>query len=129
MLEAAVKVKHRKAVELFLHRLENSKIITTGPWQTTCVHRHTGDGWELLGKTEKARSDYTKALKYASKVQFRPEIALIRFQLAKLLFEHYPADKSEALEHLEFTISEFKEMKMKPSLEKALELKESLGSA
>jgi len=129
LLEAAVKVKHRKAVELFLHRLENSKIITTGPWQTTCVHRHTGDGWELLGKTEKARSDYTKALKYASKVQFRPEIALIRFQLAKLLFEHYPADKSEALEHLEFTISEFKEMKMKPSLEKALELKESLGSA
>jgi hypothetical protein len=32
------------------------------------------------------------------------------------------------MEHLEFAISEFEEMKMKPSLEKALKLKERVSA-
>jgi len=128
LLETAVKVKDSKAVELFLHRLKNSKIITTGPWQPTYVHRHTGDGWEFLGNPEKAKADYNEALKQASKDQFRPEVALIRFQLAKLLFKHYPEEADEAMAHLDFAAAEFEEMKMKPSLEEALKLKETQGA-
>jgi len=30
----------------------------------------------------------------------------------ELLLEHYPDEKSEALEHLDFAITEFREMKM-----------------
>ena len=59
-------------------------------------------------------------------MRFRPELALSRFQLAELLFEHYPDEKEEALEHLNFAIDEFKEMKMQPSLDKALELKKRI---
>jgi len=46
--------------------------------------------------------------------------------LAELLLEHYPAEKKEALEHLDFAIKEFQEMKMKPSLERALRHKDIL---
>ena len=82
LLEIAVKVKHLKAVELFLHHFNNSNIKTSGPWNTSYVQRHTGSAWELLGNPEKARADYNQALEYAQKDEFRPEIALIRFQLA-----------------------------------------------
>jgi len=61
-------------------------------------------------------------------MRFRPELALTRLQLAELLLEHYPDEKSEALEHLEFAIKEFREMKMQPSLERALRHKEILGA-
>jgi len=38
--------------------------------------------------------------------------------------DRYPEEREVAMEHLEFAISEFEEMKMKPSLEKAQALRE-----
>ena len=61
-------------------------------------------------------------------MRFRPELALTRLQLAELLLEHYPDEKSEALGHLNFTIKEFGGMKTQPSLERALRRKEILGA-
>ena len=55
-----------------------------------------------------------------SRIRFRPEIALTRLGLAELLIEHYPAEEAAAQEHLDFAIEEFREMKMQPSLERAL---------
>jgi hypothetical protein len=40
-------------------------------------------------------------------MRFRTELALTRLQLAELLLEHYPDEKSDALEHLDFAINEF----------------------
>jgi hypothetical protein len=37
-----------------------------------------------------------------------------------LLLEHYPDERDTAIEHLDFAIGEFREMKMQPSLERAL---------
>ena len=54
------------------------------------------------------------------------EIALTRLQLAELLLEHYPDERTDALEHLDFAISEFRDMKMQPSLERALKHKDIL---
>ncbi len=45
-------------------------------------------------------------------MRFCPEVAFTQLQLAELLFEHYPNEKSEALKHLDFTVNEFREMKM-----------------
>ena len=53
-------------------------------------------------------------------MRFRPEIALTRLELAELLLEHYPDERATAIEHLDFAIGEFREMKMQPSLERAL---------
>jgi uncharacterized protein (DUF924 family) len=55
-------------------------------------------------------------------------LALTRLQLAELLLEHYPKQRAEALEHLDFAIREFKDMKMQPSLERALKHKDILGA-
>jgi hypothetical protein len=56
-------------------------------------------------------------------MRFRPELALTRLQLAELLLEHYPEERAAALEHLDFVINEFRQMKMQPSLERALKLR------
>ena len=61
-------------------------------------------------------------------MRFQPELALTRLQLAELLLAHYADEKSEALEHLDFAIKEFREMKMQPSFERALRHKEILGA-
>jgi hypothetical protein len=42
------------------------------------------------------------------------------------LLEHYRDEKPEALKHLVFDIKEFREMKMQPSLERALRHKDIL---
>jgi uncharacterized protein (DUF924 family) len=57
---------------------------------------------------------------------FRPELALTRLKLADLLLKYYPEEKKETLEHLDFAIKEFREMKMQPSLEWALRHKDIL---
>jgi len=62
----------------------------------------------------------------ATRLRFRPEIALTRLELAELLLEHYPDEKAEAREHLDFAIREFREMKMQPSLDRALKQREIL---
>jgi hypothetical protein len=49
-------------------------------------------------------------------------------QRAQPLREHYAEEKPETLEHLDFAISEFREMKMRPLLERALSHKEILGA-
>ena len=47
-------------------------------------------------------------------------------QLAELLLEHCVNEKKEVLDHLDFAVKEFQDMKMQPSLERALRHKEIL---
>ena len=53
-------------------------------------------------------------------------MTLTHLQLAELLLEHYANEKKGALEHLDLAIKEFQDMKMQPSLERALRHKEIL---
>ena len=59
-----------------------------------------------------------------AKIRHRPEIALTRLELAELLLDHYPDDRAEALEHLDLAITELRDMKMQPALERALSRRE-----
>ena len=72
-----------------------------------------------MGWLDKARASYRRALEATTKMRFRPEIALTRFNLAQLMLDHYPSERAEAIEHLDFSIAEFREMRMAPSLERA----------
>ncbi len=76
----------------------------------------------LLGRLEEARKYYAEAMKVTTGMPFRPERAVTRLQLAELLPEHYPAEEADAMEHLDSAIKEFREMNMRPSLERALKL-------
>ena len=127
-LESAVLVGHRYMAERVLKRFSGSGIKTTGVYQTTCIPRHLGAAAKMLERYQEARKHCHEAIKVCTEMPFRPELALSRFQLAELQFEHFPEERTEALEHLDFAISEFDEMKMKPSLEKALGLRQSLGA-
>ena len=97
-----------------------SHLITPG-WQapSTCIERLVGGASALLGKPDEARTYYLRALEVGAKARHRPEIALTRLQLAELLLDNFPAERPEAIEHLAFAIDEFRDMKMRPSLEKA----------
>ena len=108
------------AVELAAQLAPLGGLISSGVGNLTCIGRHLGGAAALQGDHEQARRYYDLALEVAGKLRFRPEIALTRLQLAELLLEHYPDERAEALEHLDFAISEFREMKMQPSLERAL---------
>jgi tetratricopeptide (TPR) repeat protein len=126
-LEAAVLAGHHQAAELLLHRLAGcSSSCTSGLWLTTCTSRHLGAAAALLDRPDEARRYYQKAIKVCTEMKFRPELALTRLQLAELLLEHYPDEKKKALEHLDFAIKEFQDMKMQPSLERALRHKDIL---
>jgi tetratricopeptide (TPR) repeat protein/archaellum biogenesis ATPase FlaH len=127
-LEAAVLVSHCQAAELLLNRLSGTGLCTTGVSFPTCIIRHLGGAAAILGKYDEARKYYQEAIKVCREMPFRPELALSRLQLAELLLEHYPAEKKEALEHLDFAIKEFREMKMQPSLERALRHKDILNA-
>jgi len=126
LLEAAVLVGHGEAAELLLRRFAGSGLPTTGFLHPTCMARHLGAAAALLGRPDEARSHYQAALEVANSMRFRPEVALTRLQLAELLLEHYPNERAEALEHLDFAITEFRDMKMQPSLEGALRRKDIL---
>lgn len=51
-----------------------------------------------------------------------------RMLMAELLLDHYPEERPEAIEHLDFAIPDFGEMKMAPLLEWALARRQSLKS-
>ena len=125
-LEAAVLTRNRRFAELELNRLSGTSLCTSGFWYPTCVYRHLGGAAALLDRFDDARTYYQESIKITSEMKFRPELALTRLQLAELLLEYYPEEKKEALEHLDFAIKEFREMKMQPSLERALRRKEIL---
>jgi hypothetical protein len=82
--------------------------------------RIVGAGKTFLGDYEGARISYEIGIESCAKIGFRPEIALTRLGLAELLLQHYPDERVAAIEHLDFAIAEFREMKMQPSLERAL---------
>jgi hypothetical protein len=125
-LEAAVLAGHRQAAELLLRRLAGSGARTRGFAIQTCTSRHLGGACALLNRPEEARKHYRDAISVCTEMNFRPELALTRLQLAELLLEHYPKERAEALEHLDFAIKEFQDMKMQPSLERALRHKDLL---
>jgi hypothetical protein len=120
--QSAVRVGLRQAVELLSHRFAGTRMCFTFLIPTS-IHRYLGAAAALLGRPDNAREYYQEALKATTEMRFRPELALTHLQLAELLLGHYPAEKTDALEHLDIAIKEFREMKMQPSLDRALKLR------
>ncbi len=118
LLELAVMVKDIETTSILVKEVDGFSHLAA-PSGAIIAH-YLGNGAALLGETEKARTYYQQALEVAGRLGHRPETALIRLNLAELLLEHHPNERAEALEHLDFAIGEFRDMKMQPSLERAL---------
>ncbi|MEW6186113.1 MAG: tetratricopeptide repeat protein, partial [Thermodesulfobacteriota bacterium] len=124
--EAAVLSGHKQAAELLLNRFAGTGVCTSGIWYPTCIPRHLGGAAALLERYDEACKHYQEAIRICTEMKFRPELALSRLELAELLLKQFPQEKSEAIAHLDFAIAEFRDMKMQPSLERALRHKEIL---
>ena len=152
LLEASLLLSDRDAVVLLARRVAPaapmSLLVVTGNSALTTPARHLGAAAALLDKPQEARAYYLQALEAAGKIRFRPEIALTHLGLVELLLDEArksePLDlrtsqspdlsgaalssamRKEANEHLDLAIAEFQAMKMTPSVEKALALRERL---
>jgi ATP/maltotriose-dependent transcriptional regulator MalT len=96
---------------------------TTGVAWFTIPDRHLGAGFAFLGDAARALAANRSALEIATRMRFRPELALTRLQLAELLLARYPLDHEEALSHLDAAITELGMMRMTPALQRALQLR------
>ncbi|MDP6715528.1 MAG: protein kinase, partial [SAR202 cluster bacterium] len=120
MLEAATLSGNKAASKSLASWTSAVSHLVIGHTSMTCVARQLGAAAVLLDDQTKAREYYELALEVTAKIRFRPEMALTRLQLAELLLEHYPDERAEAIQHLDLAIPEFRDMKMQPSLERAL---------
>jgi len=125
-LEAALLAKHSKAIEKLFNRLKEHTLSVATFFWTTCIALHVGSAAVFLSKYDEAREHFEEAIKVCTEMPFRPELALSRLGLAELLLDHYSEEKVEAVKHLDLAIKEFREMKMQPSLERALRRKDIL---
>jgi len=135
LLEIAVLVEHREATSILVKRLSGTVGLGNSGMFFVNVGRNLGKAEVLLGDRTAARANYERSLDWATKIRYRPEVALTRFELAKLLLSEAEAAtgshsaaalRSEAQAHLDFAMGEFRAMKMQPALEQALRQKDLL---
>jgi hypothetical protein len=124
LLGVANQIGDRALVALLLGRLSNQDEFFDG-WSLTCIGRHLAAAAAFLGDKAKAAEYNRQALEIGTKVRSRPEIAIIRLQMAELGLDNGDvSERAEAQAHLDFAIAEFRAMKLQPSLERALRLKD-----
>jgi tetratricopeptide (TPR) repeat protein len=127
LLETAAILSEVDAAKIIERRMASmATLLFTEADMCYNIGRLCGGAAALQGQAEKARGYYNQALEICQRVRFRPEIALTRLELAELLLKHYPGERAAVVEHLDFAIAEFREMKMQPSLERALRHKDVL---
>jgi len=85
--------------------------------------RPMGQAAILRNDLTRARECLAAAIETSKAVRDRTELAKCRFIVARLLLEHFPEDRTEATEHLNYAVQEFGAMKMKSWLEQAMRLK------
>ena len=121
LLAASVRVGDLESTALLYERMAGAEdwYVFTG----FTFARPMGMAALLLGDPAAARKLLETALEVAGRVGDRIETALAHFGLARVLFEHFPDDRAEAAEHLNFATREFQAMKMQPALEDAMRLK------
>ena len=127
-LEAAVHLGDAEAAARLIPLAETGPPGTDPRGVAGCNARVVAGAHALLGAPGQARDWYQQAIDACTKLRHRPELALTRFELAELLLDHYPDEKDEAVGHLDFAIAEFGEMKMQPSLARALALQERMAA-
>jgi eukaryotic-like serine/threonine-protein kinase len=127
LFEAALLAGDAKTAEALSRRLAPFAAAPWCPTACTSYGRLLGGAAKLAGHPERAPGYYEQALEACEKIRFRPEIALINLELAELFLDDaHEANLPEALHHLDFAIGEFRDMKMQPSLERALRHKDVL---
>jgi class 3 adenylate cyclase/tetratricopeptide (TPR) repeat protein len=122
LLETATALADETLVEDLYRKLERAMPFS---YNNFCVTngRILGCAALVSGDPKAARSHFEEGLAVARNLGVRPEVAIVRLRLARLLFEHFPEEKASAAEHLNIATQEAQAMKMKPLLDDCLALK------
>ena len=131
MLDTAVLAEDREAAEVLYGRLaglSSHALVFRNAGTAFNLNRILGKAATLLGDHKSAQTHYLRGAQLMERIRFRPELGLTRLELAELLLDHFPDERAEALEHLDFAIAELRDMKMQPALERALSRREILGA-
>jgi serine/threonine protein kinase len=126
LLESATLGSDIQVVQVLESRLTDMVRFPCVNSSAVCWARILAGAASVLGERSRARERYELAIEQCKKFGNRPELALSHMGLAELLLEHHLDERATAIEHLDFAIREFREMKMQPSLERALRHKEVL---
>jgi tetratricopeptide (TPR) repeat protein len=128
VLELAIMIRDTDHAAALAKRPEPLAGLAAVHRNLVCVARLLGGAAALSAKPERAEAYYEQALAVAARAGNRPEAALTHLQMAELLLDDAGSgtQRTEALEHLDFAISEFRAMKMQPALERALRHKDVL---
>jgi DNA-binding CsgD family transcriptional regulator len=121
LLEASLLLDDRDAIARLVPKLDGI-VATNDLFSVNNVARQVGAAYALLEDRTAATAQYQRALEWATKIRFRPEIALTRLALAELLADGDAQQRSESRGHLDFAVEEFRTMNMRPALERALRL-------
>ena len=121
MLEPAVLCGDEQAAAILLDRMaaDTRKL---GKPNFVVVPRHLGGAAALLGRYDEALGHYEDAMDFCQRVGYRPELALTRMDLARLLLGHLPDERQRALDYLDQAIAEFEAMGMPSALAAARQL-------
>jgi hypothetical protein len=122
MIDSALRIGDAESVRRLrssMPSMSHERFMALPIWPVS-TGRLLGDAAALLEEPAEARGLYERGLHDCTAFRMRPELALCRLGLAEVLLGHYPDEHDAAIEHLDFAISEFREMRMQPSLERAL---------
>jgi DNA-binding CsgD family transcriptional regulator len=90
--------------------------------------RHLAKSLQLGGRFEAARAKFLEAVGFCENLGYRPERALTQCDLAHLLLQHFPDQRSEAISYLDLAAAEFESLGMTLHLERSLALKTAVSS-
>jgi DNA-binding CsgD family transcriptional regulator len=124
LLEACVRCNDTSTARALFQRMAPLANRVDGTYLLS-FGRLLGEAATLVGRPADARHSYEQALWVCQKIRFRPELALIRLDLAELLLNSYSSERARAADHLQTATAEFEAMHMQPSLTRALELSQS----
>jgi DNA-binding CsgD family transcriptional regulator len=127
LLEVSIRCGDTTTAEALLRRLSSLAARLQPYYTIVSFGRLLGEAAAMLRRPEEARNYFRQALEVCQRVRFRPEIALLHLDLAQLS-SGSSRERAEAVEHLRFAISEFAEMHMQPSLDRASQLLSRLTS-
>jgi DNA-binding CsgD family transcriptional regulator len=123
-LETALLLQEPNVIQPLVEQLLPVAGLVVDYYALTSVARLLGKAAKLAGDALAARGYFEQGLAVCTQLQFRPELALIRLELAELLLDDPDAvTRSEGSSQLQAAISELRAMHMRPSLERALGLR------
>jgi class 3 adenylate cyclase len=122
VLDVAVRLEDVELASAFYERLQDAMPYSNNNFMLS-KGRLLGRAAMLLGDRQAARAHLDDGFAVARKIGSRPEIALLNYEMARCLFEHYPDERNAAIEHLNDATREAQAMKMKPLLDDCLALK------